>query len=383
MENRLRVAMVGQSTFPYTNRLMRYLSNRPDVDLHLITFGNGSQEVKQNHISVHTISLKRPLSFSIFLSPGSIARELLKIKPDIVHIVQQLSYSLIASLLKDKYPTLLTVVGLIARESKFYADLSSIGGICSYVYTNLIAKGIERYVLSKIANIIVESSHNQNIISKMTNSKIYVVPDGIEFNLIEKIQPDPSKKIDAFSVGELHHGKGVDLLIRAVPMIAKLVPVFCLAIAGKGRQENELRELTRRLNLENHVKFLGYISDEEKFQYYKACKFAVVPSRWDFSPITIYEAMACGKPVIASTQTNSEILVNGETGLLFESENVEDLVEKMLTLFQNDEFRERMAQNAIEKAKEYDWSKIAARTVEVYRQVITDFREQKPSKHKR
>lgn len=377
MKRKIKVAVIGSDKFLYVNKLIHYLSDRPDVDLSLITVVSRNEDTKQGSLNTLSIKVKRPSSLSIFLALPSIKHKLLEISPDIVHVIQAENHSLAAVSVRDKFPTLLTVVGITAREYKFYINYRSIGGIYSYIYANLIGKRRESYVLSKISNIIVESSHNKNIIAEMTNSKIFVIPDGIEFGLIQNIQPDSNRKLDIFCIGDLHPGKGVDLLIKAVPIIVNPIPYFHLAIAGEGRQENELRNLVKKLRLEEYVKFLGFISEEEKFQCYKACKFTVVPSRWDFSPITIYEAMACGKPVIASTQTNSEILKDGETGLLFESENVEDLANNILTLLQDDALRERMGKIALERAKECDWSKIAEKTVEVYRDVIANFHERK------
>jgi 1,4-alpha-glucan branching enzyme len=378
MKMKIKIALVGWSLqFLYTRKLCHYLSTRHDVEVHVVTIGDKTEYIKKGDIHLHTIELKRPSSIFVFLNIPFIKHKLMEINPDIIHVIQQTAKSMAVVLLRDKYPTVLTVVGIVAMESKYYSNYKGILDIYTYLYRKLAKEPIERYVLSKIPNIIAESSHNKNIIAEITNSKIFVVPDGIEFGLIQKIQLDPNKKLDIFYIGNLYAGKGVDLLIKAVSVITKSIPDLGLAIAGKGSHENELRDLVCKLNLEDHVKFLGFISEEEKFQYYKACKFTVVPSRWDFSPITIYEAMACGKPVVASTETNSEILKDGETGFLFESENVEGLVNRMLELLKDDVLRERLGRTAMEKARECDWGKIAEMTVAVYREVITDFHERK------
>jgi glycosyltransferase involved in cell wall biosynthesis len=66
-----------------------------------------------------------------------------------------------------------------------------------------------------------------------------------------------------------------------------------------------------------------------------------------------------------------------KTGLLFEPENTDDLADKIVTLLKDERLREDMGKAAKVKAKEYDWSKIAERTLEIYKKVITDFHEQK------
>jgi glycosyltransferase involved in cell wall biosynthesis len=381
INERIKVALLGGfspdlgGVATYTNQLIKYLAYRADIELHVVTFGDkhACYEHKNTYFEkggfdLHVIEkpfgypLSRPLLISY------LRRKITGIKPYIVHSQGSgLPSSTVTALVRDKYPSVLTVFGLIAREYKFRSTKINV------IQSFLVSKPNERYAISKIPNIVVESSHNKEIISAMTNSKIYVVSSGVELYKIQGIKPHLSEKSDILFVGRLAKGKGVDILIKALPVILNSAPDLVVHIMGSGIHKEELKNLVGKLGLQNSVKFLGFIPEEEKFQYYKACKVVVIPSRWDFSPITISEAMACGKPVIASTQTNSEILKDGETGLLFESENVEDLANKMLFLLQNDELRKRMGEAALERARDCDWSKVAERHVEIYKEVIADF----------
>jgi phosphatidylinositol alpha-mannosyltransferase len=123
------------------------------------------------------------------------------------------------------------------------------------------------------------------------------------------------------------------------------------------------------------VKFIGFISEEEKYLNYKACKIAVVPSRWDCQPAALFDAAASGKPVIASNMSNPGIVEDGRTGLVFKSEDIEQLGNKIITLLKNVQLREEMGKLAKEKVKQYDWSKVAERYVEIYEQAIADFQK--------
>ncbi|MBA7537543.1 D-inositol 3-phosphate glycosyltransferase [subsurface metagenome] len=215
----------------------------------------------------------------------------------------------------------------------------------------------------------------------MTNSKIYVVPTGIEFEEIRRIKPHQEENLDIFSACRLHKIKGIDILIRAITTVIKSFPDLKVYIAGNGPQEDDLKNMVRELCLENHVRFLGVIYGEEKYWYFKACKLVVAPSRWDSQTITLPEAMASGKPTVASNVGGlPEVVENGKTGLIFESEDVDDLANKVLLLLQAKDLREKMGKAALEKAKGYDWNKIAERTTEVYREVIANFHEQKDGK---
>jgi 1,4-alpha-glucan branching enzyme len=219
-----------------------------------------------------------------------------------------------------------------------------------------------------------------------TKSKIYIAPSGIEYDEIETIQLHSllNESPDIFFVNNLQKIKGADILIKAIPTVIKSIPNSSVYIAGTGPQGNELKALVKRLNLGEHVNFLGFISEEEKYQYYRACKLVVVPSRWDCQPFAPLDAAASGKPVVASRIGGIQDTVeDGKTGFLFEPENIEDLADKIVTLLKDEKLREEMGRAAKEKAKSYDWKKIAERTVEIYKEVIADFHEQKVKDRKR
>ena len=358
----------------YTNKLIYYISHRDDIELHIITLDSKNRRVKKDKTYIHILNgvLPRPLPLLIHIK--ILKREILKIKPDIVHAIGSAApYSTVATVIRNKYPTVVTAFGVVAKEFKFYRGIVFIFGI-------LIHKQNEKYVLSKIPNIIVQTPSIKNLISKWTKSKIYIAPSGIEYNEIETIQSHCllNKKPDIFFVNNLTKIKGIDILIKAVPNVLKSIPNLSVCIAGTGPKEKELKALVRKLHLDKHVKFLGFISEEEKYQYYKACKLVVVPSRWDCQPFAPLDGAASGKPVVASRVGGVRDTVDdGETGFLFESENIEDLADKIVTLLKDEKLMEEMGRAAKEKAKSYDWKKIAERTAEIYKEVIADFHGQK------
>ncbi|MBT9145304.1 MAG: Spore coat protein SA [candidate division WS2 bacterium] len=366
----------------YEDRLTYYLSHREDIELHIITIGEGSGQIKKDNLIIHTIKKGRIVSIPFFhpLLLWKIKCKTMEINPDIVHAISTgFFYSTVAAFLRDRYPVVLTAYGIVAKEREYYKE--EYKKIYQHIFSvfHLIN---ERYVLSKIPNIVVDSASIKNLISKWTESKIYVVPAGIEYDKIEEIQSHTllNEKPDIFFVNNLQKLKGVDILIKAIPIVKRSTPHLIGYIAGTGPQEKELKLLVKKLNLEHHIKFLGFISDEEKYQYYKACKTVVVPSRWDCQPAALFDAAASGKPVIASDMSNPGIVEDGATGFIFESENVKDLADKIITLLKDEKLREEMGKSAKENVKRYDWSEVAETYVEIYKEAITDFHEQKTKK---
>ena len=366
----------------YEDRLTYHLSHRGDIELHIITIGKESQQIKKDNLIIHTIKKRKFISIPFFhpLLLWKIKCKTMEIDPDIVHAISTgFLYSSVAAFLRNRRPTVLTAYGIVAMERKYYRE--EYKKIYQHIFSvfNLIN---EKYVISKIPNVIVDSSSVKDLISKWTKSKIYVVPAGIEYEYIKEIQSYTSlnKSSDIFFVNNLQKLKGADILINSLRIVINSIQNLIVYIAGTGPQEDELKSLVKKLNLESNVKFLGFVSDEEKYQYYKACQIVVVPSRWDCQPAALFDAAASGKPVIASDMSNPGIVEDGETGFIFESENVEDLADKIVTLLTDEKLREDMGKSAKENVKRYDWSELSERYVEIYKEAITDFHEQKTKK---
>lgn len=362
---------VGHGFAQHIDGLTRFLSRRDDIELHIVTIANKKVESRRGELSVHAVKKSLPSPFSIPSLVWSLMRKTIDLSPDIVHAEGTFPpYSTAAALLRSRYPTLLTVLGVVQKEVKFYAGIGRIYGM-------LLGIPNERYVVSRIPNIIIITPSIRRLIGTWTKSRIYVVQDGIEFEKIQRVQPHKSEKPDVLFMSRLYKEKGVDILFRALRLALSSVPDLTVYIAGTGPQEDELKTLVKQLNLEAHVKFLGLVDEEEKYSYYKACKVVVAPSRWDCQPYSVTEGAACGKPIIASDMSNSALLDDGKIGFIFQSENTESLANKVIKLVKNDKLREEMGQAALEKAREHDWSKIVDRKVEIYKEVIAAFHERK------
>jgi len=372
----------GTGSLTYVARLLYHISRMRNIELHVVTLGKENKQFKKDNLNIHVIKVSKwfyipPLTPILLLS---LKRKINEIAPDIVHgITIEFPYSTGAALVRNEYPVVLTMYGIIGKEIWYHDKvIPFIRGLLTHMPN-------ERYVVSKIPNIITDAPSIKDIISKWAKSKIYVVPAGVEYDKVEEIQSRTllNESPDIFIVVNLEKLKGVDILIKAISKVRTSIPNINVCIAGSGPQENELKSLVKKLNLEEHIKFLGFISEEEKYQYYKACKLVVVPSRWDCQPITLFEAAASGKPIIASDMSNPGIVEDGKTGLIFKSEDIKDLADKIVTLLKNGKLREKMGIAAKEKVKQYDWSKVAERYVEIYKEVISDFHERKAKDKRR
>jgi glycosyltransferase involved in cell wall biosynthesis len=369
---KIKVVMLGPYLYEmggvtmHIKKITKYLSFREDIEMHLITIGNKNEKTKIGNLNIHMIKKSLPYPFSIPSLVWFLKHKIIELNPDIVHAQGSFApYSTAAALVRNKYPTILTMHGIIAKELKFHKGIN-------FIFILFIHKPNEKYVVSKISNIIAVSLHVKNVISDMTQSQICVIQNGIDFEDIHNVQPHKSIEYPSILfVGGLSKVKGIDTLLNAVPIIRKKILNLCLYIAGSGPEENKLKELVKELNIEENVNFLGYVSEIEKYSYYKSADVCVFPSIYEPFGIVLLEAMACGKPVVASNVGGIPFVVEeGKTGLLFESGNVEDLADKIMTILKNEKLREKMGEAGRERAKEFTWDKIAERTVEVYKEIL-------------
>ncbi len=352
-------------------KLAQYISAIDGMKVHVMTLGNENKQFKSGSVNVHVVNRIWFLNpFSLPFALWSMKRTAEKVNPDVIHAMRGFPYFAIAAFLRKRYPTLLTVFSLSERELRF--DKSPIW-MLKRVFLFIPN---ERYTIPRIPHIIVQSHRMEGLVRGLTKSKIHIVPEGIEYERVQQFQsqPLPSESPDIFLAVGFRKLKGIDVLIKAIPKVIASVPNLKVYLAGTGEEEVRLKSLVEELGVASHVNFLGFISDEvEKFRYYKACKMVVVPSRWDNEPFAPLDGAVMGKPAIVSDAAHSSVVIDGKTGFVFESENVEELASKIIKLLTGDKLREEMGKAIREKVKEYDWTKLAKRTVEIYKEVIVDF----------
>jgi glycosyltransferase involved in cell wall biosynthesis len=354
----------------YTYMYAKYLSKNSDIKLNVITFGDENRKLEKENVTIHVIN-KKLFPLNVPFAIWQILKITKKINPDIINIIgTHFPNPTLALLLKINYRVVLTVIATISLEKRFYEIKSKYYGTSLFQIFNLAR--LEKLAVSKVDNVIVETPNVKRLLSRWTNANIYVIPDGVEFEEIQGINPT-TEKVDILFVGRLVKVKGIDVLIKAISIVKKYKNDINLHILGYGPREDSIKDLTKKLNLEKNVKLLGFLSEKEKFEYFKGSKIVAIPSRWENSPITLYEAMASGKAVVASNVSGiPDVLINGKTGYLFETENAEELADKILILLKDSKLQKTMGESARKKAREYDWGKIIQKTVDTYKAIITE-----------
>ena len=201
---------------------------------------------------------------------------------------------------------------------------------------------------------------------------VKIIPNGVNLELFKRKSACRLPGPYLFSMGRLILIKGYDILIEAFARVVGEDPNLDLVIAGRGVEERNLKDLVIKRGLEERIKFVGFVTGDEKTSLLKGCRFYVCPSRIENLSLTNIEGLAAGKPVVAfNIGGNPDIIKDGKNGLLAEPEDIEDLASKMQMLLGDEKLRERMSRQALIMVKRYDWLEIARQYESLYKEMIS------------
>jgi len=173
-------------------------------------------------------------------------------------------------------------------------------------------------------------------------------------------------------VGRLVPQKGVEYLIKAVPLIAQRHRDAKFIVVGDGWLKSHLEYIARSSEHGGKISFTGFIPDSELVALLMSADVLVVPSIYEPFGIVAIEGMAAGVPVVA-TQIGGlgEIVEHDKTGILVYSRNPESIAWGVDRVLSDPSHSRWLIQNALEKVqKTYSWEAIAMKTVKVYEEVV-------------
>jgi glycosyltransferase involved in cell wall biosynthesis len=176
------------------------------------------------------------------------------------------------------------------------------------------------------------------------------------------------------SMGRLAAGevKGFDLLLAAACLAKKTIPNIHVLIVGDGPRRPFLEDVAERLGILSQVHFVGGVEDVRI--PLSLMDVFVFPSRWpEAFGLTLIEAMAAGKPVIATHMgAVSEILRDGQDGILVPAEDIRSLAENVIKLLKDTPLAHAMGQQArLSAQNRFDVERTVAGVEAVYRRVLS------------
>ena len=211
--------------------------------------------------------------------------------------------------------------------------------------------------------------------------KIAIVSNGVnidEFKNMPKgkrFKRRPNMKKDEriiLTIGRLERIKGFQYLIKALPSIMKKIGPAKLVIAGPEFNYGiQLKKLVQETKVKDHVIFYGPIGGKEKIEAFAAADVVAIPSLYEGFSIVLLEALAAGKPVVATkTGASPEVIQNGRNGFLVKPGDFKDMSEKIIKLLGDTQLSSLMSQGSRNTAKAFDWKRIAKQTFAIYNQCL-------------
>ena len=171
--------------------------------------------------------------------------------------------------------------------------------------------------------------------------------------------------------------KRIDHLLKAAARISKeTMKKVSFVIAGDGPGKQYLIEKTKTLGLEKRVYFTGAVPYDRVPELLKACDIFAGTSELTNMAMPTCEAMLCGLPVVAyNVAGTSEVVRDGETGLLVENSNIDAFAGKLSLLINDDELRQRLSRKAASFSREYfvDWADRVEQEMKVLKTVVDNY----------
>lgn len=340
--------------------------------------------------------LKLPRIFWSFKARRLVKKLIADKRPDIVHIhniYHQISPSILPIFRQAGIPVVMTVHDFklitpnytlradgkyLPHKGSLLIDLALRLEFVWHKWLNVYKNNIDLYIAPSqfVKNKLVENGFDENKISVTPHflAEEFILPKNNESTTVAAATETGQEKY-IFSYGRLDEGKGFDDLIKAYAEINVLG--LKLKIAGSGPDEDRLNKIAENLGLENRVELLGQKTRAEIIELIKGAEAVISCSKLhETFGLTVLEAMATGKPVIASkVGAIPELIEDGINGLLYQVSDAGDLKKQLQKLLSNKELSKNLAAAARLAAEKYSAENHYAELIRIYEQAIKNFKK--------
>jgi len=242
---------------------------------------------------------------------------------------------------------------------------------------------IGKSVLKSADRIFTVSKETMKYVLRLggDKAKTSVMYNGVDTNCFYPIQKEesrkklslPKKRKIVFCVRRLVYKNGLDTLTESAALALQDNPDILFVVAGKGPNRKLIEDNIKKLGIENNIKLIGFVPDELLSIYYNAADYFVIPSAsGEGLPLVLFEAMACGLPVIATRVGGTpEIISHMKNGVLVPPRNPKAIAEAISNLLAKEKLGKKIGEEAKRKIQNrFSWEENVRQLKEAYSQFI-------------
>jgi phosphatidylinositol alpha-mannosyltransferase len=231
-------------------------------------------------------------------------------------------------------------------------------------------QGVFNRLMTRVSRRLAISEAAKRTVAAHFPGDYEIVPPAIDVARFAAPAPRPAAmpadRRTILYVGRMEPRKGVDRLVRAMPIVQARVPGAQLVIVGGGPDRQATASLAQALDV--RAVFAGRVGDDELPAFYQSADVVCSPALGDESfGITLLEAMAAGRPIVASDIAGySELLTPTGSARLARVGDVNSLAEELCAVLADDALARTMGERGAMAAKQYDEIAVAKRLEEIY-----------------
>lgn len=239
-------------------------------------------------------------------------------------------------------------------------------------------KFLRKYLNKKVAGFGVHAREEKNNFRRggFSEDKFYFVKNAVTIaeNLPENYAPRQKEKTETFEilfVSRFILAKGLLETIQACKLLQEKGFDFILHCVGDGEMRGEAEREVERLNLQNQVKFTGYIPETKVTEYFFNSDVFVFPTRHaEGFPNVLFKAVAVGLPIVTTkVRAAGDYLAENEN-CLFCTQSPENIAGKIIELIENKSLREKMSSENLKLGKTLLPENIAREFLEIYKKIL-------------
>ena len=355
----MKVCFISEAKSIHTQRWTGSLS-QAGCDVHLIS----SSGAEISGIALHRMPIYSPNPWQQMVNNTRVRRFIIKLAPEVIHVFGLFAISSIRtmSLLRNLKNLVVSVWG---------SDVAP--GDQKETFKQRL---IKRYLLNRGDRVIATSEYlaRETIKYLKRHQQIDVVPWGVDLDIFRP--RDVKQNYGAVTMGfakRLHYLSGPDILLKAFQYARdRCANKLLLRIAGDGPMKSQLKQEAIQMGLGDSIEWQGWLTSSETLSdFYRSIDLFLMPSRRESFGISAAEASASGLPVIASRIGGiPEIVINGDTGLLVDPDDVAGFGKAIISLVKNENLRMEMGLIGRMRAEsKFDWRVSLSSMIDIYYQV--------------